>query len=153
MKLKKIFLGALIGFSCISSFAQEKKQDNDWVVGLHLGSYHDRGNLNDFNPGVYIRKNNFVAGGYYNSVKKNSFYLGYMLETETPNLPVVDSVGILVGGITGYKKDIEIAGFTPVAIPSARFDLTEDFSMRLAFVPKTSMTKANVVHFSVEKSF
>lgn len=152
MNFRKVLVGSLISLACFTAQAQEK--ENDLVIGLHLGSYHDAGNFNNVNPGIYVRKNNFVVGDYYNSEKRNSFYFGYLLEAKTPKVPLLDSVAVIVGGITGYRKDTQIAGFTPMFIPSAKFLVTDDFGFRLAFIPRISdLNPANVYHLSVEKSF
>lgn len=151
MKLNTFLIGVAIIFSCMQSQAEENKKEI--TIGAHLASYHDRGNYNNNNPGLYVRYNDFVVGSYYNSMKKQSTYFGYNFEINTPGLPLVDSVGILVGGVTGYLKETQIVGFTPMFIPSAKFLVTDYTGFRVAFLPKFKMNKANVFHLSFEKNF
>lgn len=155
MKIKKILMGAMMGTICMHSQAQDfdKPKDKDLTIGLHLRSYHSSGDFNNNNYGVYVRKGNLVMGDYYNSIKKNSFYAGYLFEMKTPKVPLVDSVGLLVGGVTGYDTDSKIAGFTPMALPSVKFLVTDDFGFRILWIPYTHMTSSNVFHLSIEKSF
>lgn len=156
MKIRKILAVTKLVSVCLYGQAEEVEpsKEKDLSIGVHMRSYHDAGHFNNNNHGLYIRKDNFVVGDYYNSIKKNSFYFGYILEVKTPNVPLVDSVGIMVGIITGYNKRSHIVGnFSPMIVPSVKFLVTDDLGFRVTWIPKTDMTKANVLHLSLEKSF
>ena len=122
------------------------------AVGLHLGSQHfaplpNQPEFNNRNPGLYVVFSNQVAvGTFYNSLRRQSSYLGYNLQLATYG-PV--SFDILVGGITGYP----LAKVAPLVLPSARFALTHNVGLRVGFLPRTKVTGAYVVHFMAEYRF
>ena len=116
------------------------------TVGLHVASYHDSGNFNNVNPGVYYRADSgLTIGTYCNSESaKNhctlSSYAGYSLSSRSYN---GFSTSLTLGVITGYQ-----AGTMPMAVPSVAYK-----NVRLAFVPKVNKLGANVLHLMLEKDF
>ena len=65
-----------------------------WALALssHLGF---EGDYNQIHPHVRFIEDGVIAGAYYNSEERISFYGGYRLEP-------VDSVGIEIGAVSGY---------------------------------------------------
>lgn len=111
-------------------------------------SHHDSGNFNNINPGIYIKhESGATAGTYYNSVRRQSYYVGYTFKP-VDSIPNLD---ITVGGVTGYPK-MPVA---PMVIPSYTFYTSDDgLRARAAFLPKFGdIQPSNVIHFMVEKSF
>lgn len=104
------------------------------TIGLHLGSMHfPAKDFNNVNPGIYIKtENNYVAGGYYNSIRKPSFYLGKNFEYKMFSLTV--------GGVTGYDR----LPITPLILPSVKLG-----DVRITVVPPVAGISA-VVHVSYE---
>jgi hypothetical protein len=96
---------------------------------------------NNSNPGVYARWDRWVAGTYYNSIRRHSVYAGYAY-------PLFENLDIVVGVVTGYDGP----GYTskpimPMVVPSAHFALTKDISVRLNLaigVQKNAATALNV---------
>lgn len=68
------------------------------VIGAHIGSYHapDRGFHNNTNPGIYVRVDNWQAGYFVNSYKRDAFYAGYVAP--------VGPVDLMVGVSSGYTR-------------------------------------------------
>lgn len=122
------------------------------AVGLHLGSQHfaplpNQPEFNNRNPGLYVLFDNRVAvGTFYNSLRRQSAYVGYNVPLATYEPIKFD---ILVGGITGYP----LAKVAPLLLPSARFALTHNVRLRVGFLPRTKVTGAYVVHFMAEYRF
>lgn len=106
------------------------------AIGLHMGSVHlPAEDYNNFNPGVYIvNEQGYVAGGFYNSHRRASFYVGRQLQLYGP-------VTVVVGGITGYDR----APVVPMLVPSVR--LSEHF--RLSVLPPV-WGMSTTLHLSVE---
>ena len=104
------------------------------TIGFHLGSIHfPNKDFNNINPGIYLKtENNYVAGGYYNSIRKPSFYVGKNFEYK--------NFSIIVGGVTGYDRAI----ITPLVLPSVKL-----WDFRLTVVPPVAGI-SSVVHFSYE---
>lgn len=108
------------------------------IIGIHLATAHIDATkpLNDYNPGIYVQTtNNIVVGTYYNSIKRQSTYVGYNYS--------IGPIDVVVGGTTGYYKDV-----LPMVMPSTKLG-----PVRLTFLPKTDITSAHVLHFSIEKAF
>lgn len=126
------------------------------TVGAHLGTYHIRPGYNNINPGVYVRWGYFTAGTYHNSINKQSTYVGLTYEWETPSWPLISAVALTAGGVSGYPARSVI----PFVMPSLRFDVYKDVSLRTALVPeplfvnrKLTGIRAAGVHFSIERRF
>jgi len=84
---------------------------------------------------------------------KMAAYAGYNWEWETPSLPLVDSVGITAALATGYPNKIKGTPVSLIVTPSATFNITQDITGRVSFLPKMWGNSTAVVHFSIEKSF
>ena len=111
------------------------------AIGIHIGSYHVNNQtgqeLNNINPGAYVElTNGVVLGSYYNSLRRNSEYVGFKVEG-----PYHTSV--IVGAITGYSDKPILA-----IIPSVNWG-----PVRLSYIPKVSLTKVHTFHISIEKRF
>lgn len=123
------------------------------TVGVHVGSKHwPQAEWNNVNPGVYLRgsinssawapNGDYVVGSYYNSERRQSAYVGYIV-------PVAPGVDVIVGGISGYRR----ATILPMVVPSVHFPLVDNWSARVSFLPKVEKSGANVMHLSLERKF
>lgn len=93
----------------------------DILLGLafstHLGL---AGNYNEIHPHVRIENQQYIAGAYYNSESRTSFYLGKEY--------TFDKLGIELGVVTGYPAyDYDIA---PMA--RATYVLSDDHKFYVA---------------------
>lgn len=125
MKLSTLlFLGAAL----VPTLAQAD------TVGIHLGTYHDKPGFQSINPGLYYKTDDqWVVGGYYNSMSKMSFYGGYVFEH--------GPFALVAGGVTGYKYPL-----VPMLVPSIQY-----FGVRASFVPAIKgLIDANAIHLSYE---
>jgi hypothetical protein len=114
------------------------------AVGLHLASHHSLPGYNNSNPGVYVKTTEgYTAGTYYNSERRQTFYLGRTFEAQL--VPWL-SAGVTVGAITGYRPSPVL----PMAIPSVRVPLAGDVSARVAYVPPIEKKGVSTVHFALE---
>lgn len=128
-KFLNFIVGAVLAVSTSFAFAQDFKLER---VGLHLGSVHiPNSGSNNFNPGVYASFSAFgidklAAGCYRNSQKHNSCYLAKAFET---NLDANWTAGILLGGVTGYRKEwyerVEYTTTTTIKIDDKTFTSKE----------------------------
>ena len=131
--LRAVVLSALAVFTSTAMHA-------DTIYGLHLGSHHlPARDFNNFNPGAYVRwSNGITVGGYYNSERKTSAYVGYTYEW--------GSLAVTLGGITGYKR----MAVLPMIVPSVKLGKINDATFRLAALPKLEKSGAAVLHLMVE---
>lgn len=122
------------------------------AVGVHLGSVHSNSrdevsgrNWNNANPGVYFRWGNVAVGTYYNSIRKESFYVGYVY-------PVTDYLDVTVGVISGYNGPGYAAKpIMPMVVPSVHFPIGDSgLRGRIHVAPKVAKGGATAVHFSLE---
>ena len=126
------------------------------TIGLHLGTYHFsqnkvsskhfKGTWNDFNPGVYAKLNKGITfGTYYNSERKQSFYVGKTFSKNlTNNLEIAATVGV----ISGYNKTV-----LPLVLPTVGYKFHQDFAVRVGFVPKVNKQGSAGLHLMFEKQF
>lgn len=116
------------------------------TVGLHLGTLHFQGTWNDINPGGYAKLNNGITlGTYYNSERKQSYYVGRTFSKNlTQNLEIAATVGI----ISGYNQ-----GVLPLVLPTVAYKFHQDFAARVGFVPKVNKRGSAGLHFMLEKQF
>jgi len=123
------------------------KAKADTRIGVHIASYHDpKMGYNNVNPGLYIYKDGWTAGTYYNSERRQSFYGGYTFEGELIG-PV--SWGLTVGLITGYSR----AKVLPMVVPTLSIpDRILGGTVRVAFIPPVSKGAA-AIHLSHEWRF
>jgi hypothetical protein len=125
-----IFLAIVLGLvMCGESQAK--------TVGIHLATYHDRGDYNDRNPGIYARSAaGWTAGIYQNSLRKTSAHGGYTWSITN----LLGDVSLTAGAVTGYTRPM-----TPLLVPSARVGC-----MRLSLLPKAAPKGATGLHLSIE---
>src|SRR5262249_11503528 len=115
------------------------------AVRVHLYTWHDRGDFNNANPGLALRWNGgLVAGGFYNSVDRPSWYGGLVL-------PVFEShalrLELMTGAITGYS---ETSPVDLVAVPSLGWHLSPRSTVDVVFMPRF-VIPANAVHVMFEQ--
>jgi hypothetical protein len=140
------------------------------VVGVHVGSYHTSKQdstagkpWNNVNPGIYYMWDNeglssflpdgrYVIGTYFNSIRKQSAYVGYVY-------PVTDYLDVVVGVVSGYSGEAangrRYSGYPvmPLIVPSFHFPLYDGVEARVHVIPKVAKGGAAAVHFSVEMRF
>lgn len=76
----------------------------DILYGLAFSSHLGlNGDYNDVHPQIRIEHDRFIAGAYYNSEERVSFYGGYRFEP-------MDNVGVELGAVNGYPA---IGGVVP----------------------------------------
>lgn len=161
---KKLWLGC-IAVASVSLFLLSNKANAEIVVdtvGVHIGSHHWPASAwNNVNPGLYVQgtinspsgevgwgpgnllpNGRYVAGGYYNSERRGSAYVGYVY-------PVTSYLDVVVGAITGYKA----APILPLVVPSVHVGLGGGWSARLNYLPKIESSGAHVLHLSLERKF
>lgn len=126
------FVAALI-LSCCSSEAQ--------TIGVSTYTHHFGGNFEDTTPGVYLRHGNWTVGTVQNSIRRQSFYGGYVWETGDRRF------SLIVGAITGYR----IAPVLPLVAPSYRQPIMKDVAARFTLLPGIKAPPA--IHFSLEHEF
>jgi len=86
------------------------------TVGVHTLTRHDPSyGANDFNLGFYAQTDKgYIAGGYFNSIRKMSYYAGW-------TSPEWNRLNVSFVGVTGYFKPV-----TFVAVPSVRLHTFEN---------------------------
>jgi hypothetical protein len=121
------------------------------TLGVHIGSHHfPQKSQNNRNEGIYFRADNgFTACLYHNSIRRESFYLGYSLEQ--------GPFGVTVGGVSGYKRK-NGTGFSRGAVtPLLAFSVAgpQYFGVRprLALVPGHLVKTSSVLNLMAETSF
>lgn len=92
--MKKILL-ALIAMLPLSALA-----DTQILSGFETYHLHNNSKLNDNNYGIGIEHNGWVAGYYYNSYRKDSFYVGHEWWTKNPHW----NLGLEVAAVSGYDN-------------------------------------------------
>lgn len=103
-KFLNFIVGAVLAVSATFAFADDFKLEK---IGVHTVSRHfPHHGQNEVNSGLYASFkafgiSGFVLGGYRNSQNEDSFYFGKNFETSLTNRI---NVGIMLGGVTGYKK-------------------------------------------------
>ena len=105
------------------------------LLGLHLYTQHVKDNFNNFNPGVYAKCDSYVAGTYYNSIRRQTVYAGYVYS--------IGPVDITFGAATGYYKPV-----IPLVVPSIKIE-----GVRFNLIIPSKMTAGGGIHISIEKEF
>lgn len=155
--MKRLFTLVGSALVAVSAFAQQAEISPAPIfeverIGVHLVSHHwpDKGESN-VNPGVYVSFRAFgihdlVIGDYRNSLRRNTFYVGKNWEVFTTGRlhgSVITSLG------SGYRYPI-----TPILAAAASYDVTEDMSVRLSFIPRVKKyNQTTVLHLSAEYKF
>lgn len=125
-----------------------------WTVGVHVGSLHSNNrdnvagrNWNNVNPGLFVRRDNVVVGTYYNSIRKESFYVGYVYS-------VTDWLDVTIGAVSGYAAPgYSAKPVMPLVVPSVHFDVMHNVAARIHLIPQVSKGGASAVHLSMEYRF
>lgn len=99
------------------------------AIGMHIGTNHGPvpHRLHDFNPGLYVRCDQNVIGGFHNSLGKPSLYAVHLV-------PIAHGVELSIGGITGYQKRV-----APLVALQFRTGKT-----RVAFIPTTPANRGGL---------
>lgn len=108
--------------------------------GVHLGSVHfPQRDFNNANPGLYWRSDDgWTAGAYRNSLRRTSAYAGLTWQW--------GRLALTAGGVTGYADKVQ-----PMLVPSFAFLRIDDFSVRVAFIPRIEKRiESHVLHLMVE---
>jgi hypothetical protein len=122
------------------------------VIGVHTFSVHSNHwdavagrDWNSSNLGMYARwDNGIVVGTYYNSIRRQSAYAGWVW-------PLNNYIDIVVGGITGYDRvGSSSKPVIPMLVPTIHVPLTQSMDARVMFLPKAEKRGAAVVHFTLE---
>lgn len=122
-----------------------------WVIGLHLLSLHSPNchdtrwscePYNNVNAGIYARApSGLTFGAYRNSYGRPSAYAGWTFETDSKRFALSVAVA------SGYPA----RPINPLVVPSVRFDLAGQWSLRLSGGPRIDSKGATVVHASIER--
>ena len=128
-------------------------QDKPFIdtMGVHLGSIHSNNYdpvanraWNNYNPGVYFRHENWVAGTYFNSIRKQSFYAGYVYG-------LTSNIDIVFGAVSGYNgPGYRAKPVMPMVVPSFHFPLTDAVSARINLAVGVGKGSATAVNFALE---
>lgn len=146
-----VILACLAGVFLCSEKANAAEGWGPDVVGIHVGSYHvekydptARQPWNNHNPGLYGRWNDIVVGTYYNSIRRQSVYVGYVY-------PLTSYADVVVGAVTGYNgPGYSAKAVMPMVVLSVHFPITNGIEGRVHVIPKVAKGGATAVHFSVE---
>ena len=78
--------------------------------GAHVATYHfnREGDRREFNPGLYVRCNNYSAGLYVNSASKPSWWAGHTWRH--------GAVGLTAGVVTGYSRTAPLTALVVVTL-------------------------------------
>ena len=105
-------------FSCAPApaYAEEATEPfklSDLTIGVHAYTYHfDKSqNYNNYNPGLYLEYQGWIAGAYYNSERAPSAYAGYTFKAVFGSW-----IDVTVGAVTGYER----AAVLPLVVPSIK---------------------------------
>ena len=124
------------------------------TLGIHGPSYHDHGNFNNENYGLYLEHNGYTGGFYKNSLNKDSAYVGYTLQWPLPENPIVQSVSLMGGVVSGYRTRNYPHDYSVMGAFSMKHDFTEQQGFRLSVLPTHRKSPANyVLHLSYEVKF
>ena len=124
--------------------------DNNYF-GIHGPSYHDGGDFNNANYGLYFVHKGITGGFYENSLNRNTFYLGYAWEWDLPVNPVVDSVSLMGSVATGYYTQQMPYEYAPMGALSFKHSFSTQQGLRLSYLPVYGKSEASyVVHLSYE---
>jgi hypothetical protein len=134
----------------LTSVSLSAHADNTYF-GIHGPSYHDGGNYNNANYGVYLVHQGFTGGFYENSLNRNTFYLGYAWEWVLPVNPLIDSVSLMGSLATGYYTEQTPYEYSPMGAISFKHDINSEQGLRLSYLPSYGKSPANyVLHLSYE---
>ena len=136
------------------SLWQDAQAQEVTTLGIHTFSYHNGGNYNEVTPGLYIEKNNYVAGVFHNSIRNTSFYAGYTWSWPLPANPVFHAVSFTGGLVTGYRHKGYNSDVAVLGAASLRHDINDRQALRLSILPLQKRSSATyVLHLSYETKF
>jgi len=144
-KLGLFLFISLAGLTHLPAFA-----DNTYL-GIHGPSYHDGGQFNNANYGLYIVHQGFTGGFYQNSLNRDTFYLGYSREWDLPVNPLIDSISLMGSLATGYYTEQTPYEWMPMGALSFKHSFDSQQGLRLSYLPGIGKSPANyVLHLSYE---
>lgn len=122
-----------------------------YAIGVHVFSVHStpRDNVagrawNNANPGIYFRRDNVVVGTYYNSIRKQSVYVGY-------SYPVTDYLDVCIGLVSGYNgPGYRAKPISPMLIPTFHGPITSRMDWRINIAPGIGKNSATAINFALE---
>lgn len=140
--MKRIAIAAAFAAACISATAEELKLTS---IGVHIGSHHwPAQNFNNFNPGVYATVSDgeweYIAGTYYNSERRQTFYAGL-------NFQPYSWLSLQVIGATGYRRP-----FVAV-VPTLQLPVADRTTLNVSVLPKVEKYGSWVAHLSIQYRF
>lgn len=148
-----VLCGAML-FSCTMAPAHADGLKPD-VIGMHMFSVHSNNRdpvaerpWNNANPGIYFRWSNIVAGTYYNSIRKESYYVGYAY-------PVFNNLDMVVGVVSGYNGigpggAYRAKAIMPMLVPSVHFPINGNLSARINLAIGIGKGSATAINFALE---
>ena len=135
--------------ACGHAFAQSSLDKS--YIGIHGPSYHDGGDFNNDNYGLYLVHKGFTGGTYYNSLRRTTWYAGYSWEWTLPANPLADTVSLMGSLATGYHTAQYSYDYVPLGALSVRRALGEQHGLRLSYLPVLGKSPASyVLHLSYE---
>ena len=138
-------------FISLAGLAQMPAHADNNYFGIHGPSYHDGGDFNNANYGLYFVHKGITGGFYENSLNRNTFYLGYAWEWDLPVNPVVDSVSLMGSVATGYYTQQMPYEYAPMDALSFKHSFSSQQGLRLSYLPVYGKSEASyVVHLSYE---
>ena len=124
--------------------------DNSYF-GVHGPSYHDGGDFNNDNYGLYLVHKGFTGGTYYNSLRRTTWYAGYSWEWALPSNPLADTVSLMGSLATGYHTAQYSYDYVPLGALSVRRALWDQHGLRLSYLPVLGKSPASyVLHLGYE---
>lgn len=139
-------VGVILSLTLLSPVAAQTT-----TLGMHTISYHDQGQFNNNNFGVYVEQNGWTGGYYKNSINQDSFYAGYALQWPLPTNSWVQSASVMGGVVSGYRSHNYKHDYSVMGVFSLKHDFTDVHGMRLSVLPTHSKSPANyVLHLSYE---
>ena len=138
-------------FISLAGLAQMPAHADNNYFGIHGPSYHDGGDFNNANYGLYFVHKGITGGFYDNSLNRNTFYLGYAWEWDLPVNPVVDSVSLMTSLATGYYTQEMPYEYAPMGALSFKHGFGPQQGLRLSYLPVYGKSQASyVMHLSYE---
>jgi len=139
-------IGVILSLTLLSPVAAQTT-----TLGVHTVSYHDQGNFNNNNFGVYVEHDGWTGGYYKNSINQDSVYGGYVVQWPLPANPLFQSASVMGGVVSGYRSRTYHHDYSVMGAFSLKHDITEQHGLRLSILPTHSKSPANyVLHVSYE---
>lgn len=141
----------LCSFGLALGICPTKGRAEGMTVGMHLASIHSKDNdrMNNDNLGAYVQSGHLVAGCYKNSIHRNSFYAGYVLEAG----PFAITGGIISGYMRHNGQGHTRGALGPLLAFSARSPEFWGVRVRANYVPARLVKAADVLNLAIETHF